>query len=153
MGEYITEFLTDYRQVLLALHIISFVSWMAGMLYLPRLFFYHAEIDPGSEMSAMFKIMEHRLLRVITTPAMIATWLFGLLLMWSQEWAQLSQGWMHAKLLCVVLLTAMHGHFAATVKKFRNNANDRTELYYRIANEVPTVLMIIIVFMVIVVRH
>ena len=65
----------------------------------------------------------------------------------------MSQGWMHAKLLCVVLLTAMHGHFAATVKKFRNNANDRTELYYRIANEVPTVLMIIIVFMVIVVRH
>ena len=147
------EFLADYRQVLLALHIISFISWMAGMLYLPRLFVYHAGVDPASEMSAMFKIQEHRLLKVITTPAMIATWLFGLLLMWGQGWAQLSEGWMHVKLACVLLLSGMHGHFTATVRKFRDDANDRTEKYYRIINEVPTLLMIIIVFMVMVVRY
>ena len=147
------DFLADYRQVLLALHIIAFISWMAGMLYLPRLFVYHADVEPGSVTSSTFKIMEHRLLKAITTPAMLATWIFGLALMWGSDFSQLKEGWMHGKLLCVILLTGMHGMFAATVKRFAHDRNERPAKFYRIVNEIPTLLMIAIVFLVMVVRY
>ena len=147
------DFLADYRQWLLALHIISFISWMAGMLYLPRLFVYHCDAEPGSQMSETFKVMERRLLKAIINPAMIATWVFGLLLMWGAGFAQLSEGWMHAKLLCVLILSGIHGMFVGSVRRFANDTNEKPAKYYRIINEVPTVLMIAIVFLVMVVRY
>jgi putative membrane protein len=145
------DFLADYRNVILALHIISFISWMAGMLYLPRLFVYHITAEAGSQMSETFKIMERRLLRAIIDPAMIATWTFGILLLWSQGFAQLAQGWMMAKLVCVLVLSGIHGMFAGDVRRFANDLNEKSQKYFRVLNEVPTLLMIFIVVLVIVV--
>ncbi len=145
------DFLADYRNVILALHIISFISWMAGMLYLPRLFVYHTTAEAGSQMSETFKIMERRLLRAIIDPAMIATWTFGILLLWSQGFAQLEQGWMMAKLVCVLVLSGIHGMFAGDVRRFANDLNEKSQKYFRVLNEVPTLLMIFIVVLVIVV--
>ncbi len=145
------DFLADYRNVIMALHIISFISWMAGMLYLPRLFVYHTTAEAGSQMSETFKIMERRLLRAIIDPAMIATWVFGILLLWSQGFAQLAQGWMMAKLVCVLVLSGVHGMYAGDVRRFANDLNKRSQKYFRVLNEVPTLLMIFIVVLVIVV--
>ena len=145
------DFLADYRNVILALHIISFISWMAGMLYLPRLFVYHSTVETGSQMSETFKIMERRLLKAIINPAMIATWTFGLLLLWSQGFAQLAQGWMIAKLVCVLVLSGVHGMYAGNVRRFAKDANEKPPNYFRFLNEAPTLLMIIIVVLVIVV--
>jgi putative membrane protein len=150
-SEIMAGFLADYKNVFLALHIISFISWMAGMLYLPRLFVYHTTADAGSEMSETFKIMEGRLLKGIINPAMIATWVFGLALLWSQEFAQLTQGWMIAKLVCVLLLSGVHGLYVGNVRRFANDTNDMSQKYFRYLNEVPTLLMIVIVVLVIVV--
>ena len=144
------DFLTDYRNVLLALHIISFISWMAGMLYLPRLFVYHTDADVGSEMSETFKIMERRLLKAIINPAMIATWIFGLLLLWSSGFALLGEWWMMAKLACVLVLSGVHGTFVVLVRAFAEDRNEKPQKYFRIINEVPTVLMIAVVFLVMV---
>ena len=144
------DLLLDYRQTLLALHIISFISWMAGMLYLPRLFVYHTSAIAGSDMSETFKTMERRLLRAIMTPAMIATWVFGLLLLWSQEFYQLSEGWMQLKLVCVLAMSGLHGMLSATVGRFSRDENTKPEKYFRILNEVPTLLMIVTVFLVMV---
>ena len=145
------DFLADYRNVILALHIISFISWMAGMLYLPRLFVYHTTAEAGSQMSETFKIMERRLLKAIIDPAMIATWTFGILLLWSQGFVQLAQGWMMAKLVCVLVLSGIHGMFAGDVRRFANDLNKKSQKYFRVLNEVPTLLMIFIVVLVIVV--
>lgn len=145
------EILADYRNTLLALHIISFISWMAGMLYLPRLFVYHTGAEVGSEMSETFKIMERRLLRAIMTPAMMATWLFGILLLWSQGFALLAEGWMIAKLFCVTAMSGLHGLFAATVRRFSLDANEKPEKFFRLINEAPTLLMIATVALVMVV--
>ena len=142
--------LFDYRQVLLALHIISFISWMAGMLYLPRLFVYHTTAETGSDMSETFKVMERRLLKAIMTPAMIATWIFGLLLLWSLGFAQLTDGWMQLKLAAVLGMSGLHGMFAAQVRKFAEDNNTKDQKYFRIINEVPTLLMIVTVFLVMV---
>ena len=144
------DLLFDYQQALLALHIVSFISWMAGMLYLPRLFVYHTGADTGSEMSETFKIMERRLLKAIMTPAMIATWLFGILLLWGFEFSQLSEGWMQLKLVCVLAMSGLHGLFAGTVRRFAQDKNEKPEKYFRMINEVPTLLMIITVFLVMV---
>jgi putative membrane protein len=133
---------------LLALHIIAVISWMAGMLYLPRLFVYHCDAPPGSPQSETFKVMEGRLLRVIVNPAMIATWVLGLWLAWSG--GLFGAGWLQAKLLLVLLLSAVHGLFARWAKDFAADRNTRPQKLYRIVNEVPTVLMILIVILAVV---
>jgi len=132
-----------------ALHVIAVISWMAGMLYLPRLFVYHCETEPGSDSSERFKVMERKLLRFIINPAMIVTWLAGLAML-SLNSALLQEPWMHAKLLFVVLLSAIHGFFARWMKAFQNDANQHSQKFYRMVNEGPTLLMIGIVILVIV---
>ncbi|WP_366653948.1 protoporphyrinogen oxidase HemJ [Fodinicurvata sp. EGI_FJ10296] len=141
--------MTDYYSWVLVLHVLSLIAWMAGMFYLPRLYVYHADAKQGSELSETFKIMERRLLRGIINPAMIATWLFGLWLLALQP-GWLEQGWLHLKLAAVVALTVMHVFFARWRKDFEGDRNARPARFYRIANEVPTVLLIIIVISVIV---
>jgi protoporphyrinogen IX oxidase len=131
-----------------ALHVIAVISWMAGMLYLPRLFVYHCEAEVGSKQSETFKVMERRLLRAIINPAMIVTWLAGLYLAWSGHW--FSSGWLNAKLALVILLSGVHGFFSRCVKDFAGDRNPRSQKFYRIINEVPTALMIIIVILVVV---
>lgn len=142
-----TAFILEFYAWIKALHLISVIAWMAGLLYLPRLFVYHCDAPPGSPLSETFKIMERRLLRAIMNPAMIATWLFGCLLLWVQDW---SQAWLHAKLLLVSAMTVMHHVLALWRKDFAADRNQRPARSYRIANEVPTVLMIAIVILVIV---
>ena len=131
-----------------AAHVIAVISWMAGMLYLPRLFVYHAQALPGSAQSETFKIMERRLLRAIINPAMIMTWAFGLWLAWKGHW--FSAGWLHVKLAAVILLSAMHGYFAGAVRAFGEDRNKKSVRHWRLMNEVPTLLMIVIVIMVVV---
>jgi putative membrane protein len=133
-----------------AFHIIAIIAWMAGLLYLPRLFVYHAESKTGSEQSETFKVMERRLLRYITTPALIASWAFGLWLAFSGaiDWAK--DGWFHLKLFLVLLLSAYHGLLAKWTKDFALDRNTHSARFFRIANEVPTVLMVLIVILVVV---
>ena len=130
-----------------ALHIIAVIAWMAGMLYLPRLFVYHSTAEKGSAQSETFKLMERRLLRGIINPAMVATWVFGLWLAWSGSW--FTPGWLQLKLALVVLLSALHGLFARWVKAFAADENHHSQRFYRVINEVPTVLMIVIVILVV----
>jgi len=131
-----------------ALHVISVISWMAGLLYLPRLFVYHCDAPPGSAQSETFKIMERRLLRAIMNPAMVAAYLFGGLMVAAQ--GSLWQGWLLAKLAMVLLLTLSHHVLALWRKDFAADRNQRPARTFRIANEVPTLLMIVIVILVIV---
>jgi len=130
-----------------ALHIIAVIAWMAGMLYLPRLFVYHHAAQAGSEQSETFKVMERRLLRAIINPAMIATWLFGLGLVRGGGW--FGAYWLDAKLLLVLALSALHGLFARWVKLFAADERPQTQKFFRIVNEIPTVLMIGIVLLVV----
>ena len=131
-----------------ALHIIAVVAWMAGLLYLPRLFVYHCQAHPGSNQSETFKVMERRLLRAIMNPAMITSWVLGVWLYVSLgAW---TEGWMHAKWAGVLALTVAHGIMARWRKDFEVDRNQRPETFYRMANEVPTVLMIVIVILVVV---
>ncbi len=132
-----------------ALHVIAVIAWMAGMLYLPRLFVYHAEAEKGSDKSETFKVMERRLLRAIINPAMVAALVFGLWMIWVNP-DILHQHWMHAKLTLVILMTGLHGALARWRKQFAADANRHSAKFYRIINEVPTVLMIAIVIFVIV---
>lgn len=122
---------------------------MAGLLYLPRLFVYHAEARAGSDVIETLKVMERRLLKYIMNPASFAVWIFGLLMIYANP-AVLSGGWMHVKLTCVILMTGLHHVFARWVKTFASDKNTRPAKFYRIMNEVPTVLMIIIVIMAVV---
>ena len=133
-----------------ALHVISVIAWMAGLLYLPRLFVYHAESTKGSAQGETFKVMEGRLLKFITTPAMLASWLLGLILAFSGliDWS--ADGWFHAKLALVILLSAFHGALAKWTKDFAADRNTHDARFYRMMNEVPTLLMIGIVILVIV---
>ena len=131
-----------------ALHIIAVIAWMAGMLYLPRLFVYHCEAEAGSKQSETFKVMERRLLRAIINPAMIATWVLGLWLAYDQ--ALFKAGWLHGKLALVLALTALHGLFSRWVRDFTADRNTHSQKFYRIVNEAPAVLMIGIVILVIV---
>ena len=131
-----------------ALHVIAVISWMAGMLYLPRLFIYHCGAAPGSETSETFKVMERRLLRIIINPAMTVTWVLGLWLAW--QGGHLSAGWFHAKFALVFALSAVHGHFSAATRAFAEDRNTKPARYWRMWNEAPTVLMIGIVILVIV---
>jgi len=133
-----------------ALHIISVIAWMAGMLYLPRLFVYHCDAAPGSDKSETFKVMERRLLRAIINPAMIAAFLFGGALLATPGAVDWGAWWVHAKLALVVAMTAVHGLFARWRKDFEADRNTRPARTYRIANEAPTLLMIAIVVLVVV---
>jgi putative membrane protein len=131
-----------------ALHVIAVISWMAALLYLPRLFVYHADADSGSKQSETFRVMERRLLRFIATPAMIVAWLTGVWM--AYETGLFREGWLHGKLLLVLGLSAVHGINAKWAKDFAADRNRRPARFYRIANEVPTLLMIGIVILVIV---
>jgi putative membrane protein len=130
------------------LHVVAIISWMAGMLYLPRLFVYHAVQEPGSGASEMLKVMERRLLRFIMNPAMVVAWLTGLWLAYSASFW--SQGWLHGKLLFVLALSGVHGFLGAEVKRLATDQRGRDQKFYRIVNEIPTVLMVGIVIFVIV---
>jgi putative membrane protein len=129
-----------------ALHVISVIAWMAGMLYLPRLFVYHA--NAAGETSETFKVMERRLLKAIMNPAMVATWLTGLYLAYAEGFFR--DGWLHTKLTLVVLLSGIHGYLSGRVQAFAQDRNRASAGFYRVLNEVPTVLMIGIVILVIV---
>jgi len=131
-----------------ALHLIAVMSWMAALLYMPRLFIYHTDAAPGSEQSETFKMMEQRLLKVIMNPAMMITWGLGLYLAWSVYGFQ--GGWLHVKLLLVVLLTGVHMMFSRAVRAFARDENTRSARYWRLMNEAPTLLMILIVIMAVV---
>ena len=133
-----------------ALHMISVMAWMAGMLYLPRLFVYHCDAELGSELSETLKVMERRLLRLIINPAMVASWVFGLSMLAASGDVLWSQPWMVIKLVCVVFMSIAHGEMAKWRKDFEADRNTRPQKFYRIANEVPTILMIVIIIMVIV---
>ncbi|MFG1297164.1 MULTISPECIES: protoporphyrinogen oxidase HemJ [Xanthobacter] len=131
-----------------ALHIMAVIAWMAALLYMPRLFVYHAMAPKGSAQSETFKVMERRLLKAISTPAMVVTWLAGLFLAYEGGWY--TDGWFHAKLALVLAMSAVHGFQARWVRDFAADANQRPAKFYRIANEVPTLLMIGIVILVVV---
>jgi putative membrane protein len=131
-----------------ALHLIAAMAWMAGMLYLPRLFVYHCAAEPGSNQSETFKVMERRLLRAIINPAMIATWALGLWLVWSGGWW--ASDWFKAKLVLVLVLSGVHGLLARWTKDFAADRNRHSAKFYRLVNELPTVLMIGIVILAIV---
>jgi putative membrane protein len=133
---------------LLALHIIAVMAWMAGMLYLPRLYVYHARATKGSELSETFKVMERRLLRGIINPAMIAAWILGLTLAWQGDhWRE---GWFHAKLLWLIGMQIVHAALARWRRAFANDANIHSDRFYRVMNEVPTVILIVIVVLAVV---
>ncbi|HKU94516.1 MAG TPA: protoporphyrinogen oxidase HemJ [Vineibacter sp.] len=134
--------------VLKSLHIIAVIAWMAGMLYLPRLFVYHCDAEKGSKQSETFKIMERRLLRAIINPAMVLTWAMGLSLAWLNDyWLQ---GWFIAKIVLVLALSAVHGLFSRWRRDFDADRNTRPARFYRFWNEVPTLIMIAIVFIVVI---
>ena len=130
-----------------AIHILAVISWMAGLLYLPRLFVYHADKEAGSDVSETFKIMERRLLKAIMTPAMIVSWVAGLWLAWENDyWTEI---WFAGKLLAVIGLTVCHFVFSGWVKNFASDTNRLRSRTFRIANEIPTLLMIAVVFLVV----
>lgn len=131
-----------------AAHVVAIISWMAGMLYLPRLFVYHCDATPGSELSETLKVMEGRLLRVILNPAMGLAWVLGLWLAWRGGF--LMTGWFHAKLAFVILLSGFHGYLSAAVRGFAEHKNTVPARRWRLLNEVPAVLMIAIVVLVVV---
>ncbi len=131
-----------------AFHIIAVIAWMAGMLYLPRLFVYHSMAEPGSTQSETFKVMERRLLKAIINPAMIVTWVLGLWLAWHAGWYR--DGWLQAKVALVLALSGLHGAFARWVRDFAQDRNRHTQRFYRIINEIPTLLLIAIVILVVV---
>jgi putative membrane protein len=141
-------FLADHLDWIRAFHVIAVIAWMAGMLYLPRLFVYHCDAPPGSAQSEMLKMMERRLLRIIINPAMIATWALGLTLMVvTGAYASL---WFQIKFVLVLAMSGLHGLFSASVKRFARDANTRPQRFYRLINEVPFVLIVAIVILAIV---
>lgn len=131
-----------------ALHIIAIISWMAGMLYLPRLFIYHGDCDPLSAQAQTFAVMEARLMKVIMNPAMIVSWVLGLYLAW--QVFEFQGGWLHAKIAAVIALSGVHGYFAKAVRSFGRGDYIRTPRFWRMMNEAPTLLMIVIVVLVVV---
>jgi putative membrane protein len=140
--------LAPYYLWIKAFHIIAAIAWMAGLLYLPRLFVYHCEVTPATLESERFKRMEMRLLRIIINPSMISVWVLGLLLVYlGQHWAE---PWMHLKFALVVVLSSLHGLLSRWRKDFANDANTRSQGFYRLTNEVPAILMFAIVILVVV---
>ena len=144
------DFLIDVSLWVKAIHVIAVIAWMSGLLYLPRLYVYHTQVTPGSEADETFKIMERRLLLVIMNPSMIVTFITGIMLIIATGAGAPGTGyWMHAKLLLVLGMGAAHGLMSAYRKGFEHGENQKTEKFYRIFNEVPTVLMILIVLLVV----
>jgi len=141
-------FLSDHIDWIKALHVIAVIAWMAGMLYLPRLFVYHSEAPVGSPQSELLKTWEHNLLRRIVNPAMVAVWIFGLTLAYVT--GAYEDTWMRLKFLLVLAMSGLHGFFAASVKRFARDANTRSTRFWRIVNEVPFALVIFIVILVVV---
>ena len=141
------SWIVDFHLWIKALHVISVIAWMAGMLYLPRLFVYHADRAPGSEASELLKVMERRLLRAIINPSMLATLIFGALLMATPGVIDWSAWWIHVKLILVVIMLGLHGAFARWRLDFEADRNTRSARFYRFANEVPTLLLIAIVIL------
>src|SRR3954465_6494317 len=137
-----------YYEWFKALHVIAVIAWMAGMLYLPRLFVYHCEAEAGSNQSETFKVMERRLLRAIINPAMAVTWVAGLWL--AIESGHYRSGWMQGKFILVLVLSAVHGLFVRWNREFAEDRNTHSQKFYRVINEIPTLLMIGIVILVIV---
>ncbi len=136
-----------------AFHVIAVIAWMAGMLYLPRLFVYHCAAEKGSVQSETFKVMERRLLRAIINPAMIVTWVLGLTLAWmgpDSHFGWFASGWLQAKIALVLVLSAVHGLLARWVKAFAVDSNRHSQRFYRVVNEIPTILMIAIVILAVV---
>jgi putative membrane protein len=131
-----------------ALHVIAVISWMAGMLYLPRLFVYHCEAERGSVQSETFKLMERRLLRIIINPAMVATWVLGLWIAWDGGWYR--SGWLQVKVVLVIFMSGLHGLMARWVHEFTIDQNRHSQRFFKLINELPTLLMIAIVILVIV---
>jgi putative membrane protein len=144
----IRDTLASYSDWIKAFHVIAVIAWMSGMLYLPRLFVYHTQVAPGTPESERFKVMETKLLKVIVNPAMIAVWLSGPLLAWVTG-AYLDI-WLQIKFIFVLLLSGAHGFFVRCWRDFQNDANTRPERFFRIVNEVPAVLMIVIVVLAVV---
>ena len=132
-----------------SLHLISVISWMAGLLYLPRIFVYHAENSSEIKTSEIFKIMEKKLFFYIMTPAMILSWIFGLLLIHSIGFQELAQTWMLLKIVFVVILTIYHIYLGSLLNQFKLDSNKHSHKFYRFINEIPTILLILIVFVVI----
>ncbi|REJ57911.1 protoporphyrinogen oxidase HemJ [Phreatobacter sp.] len=130
------------------LHVLAVISWMAGLLYLPRLFVYHSQVAAGSETSETFKVMERKLLEYIINPAMIVSWIAGLWLAWQVYGFQ--GGWLHGKIALVLLLSGVHGFFAGAVRRFGDDRNTRSHVFWRVMNEVPTAIMVLVVILVIV---
>jgi putative membrane protein len=130
-----------------AFHIIAVIAWMAGMLYLPRLFVYHCEAETGSKQSETFKVMELRLLRLIINPAMGLVWILGLYMAWAGPWYD--ELWLQLKFALVVAMSALHGFFTRWVKDFAADRNQHSQKFYRIINEVPAVLIVLIVLLVV----
>ena len=139
----------NYYLLFKTLHLISIISWMAGLLYLPRIFVYHAENSDDKKISDVFKIMEKKLYFYIMTPAMILSWIFGLLLIHSIGFQQLGQTWMVLKIIFVILLTLYHFYLGKTLNQFKFDQNTHSHKFYRLINEIPTILLILIVFVVI----
>ena len=131
-----------------AFHIIAVIAWMAGMFYLPRLFVYHCEAEPGSKQSETFKVMERRLLKAIVNPAMIVVWILGLWLAWEGGWYR--SGWLQSKVALVLVMSGVHGMFVRWVRDFANDRNHHSQAFYRIMNEIPTLLLIAIVILAVV---
>jgi putative membrane protein len=148
LGIFLLVLPADYYEWIKALHVIAVIAWMAGMLYLPRLFVYHCEAEIGSKQSETFKVMERRLLRAIINPAMVVTWGAGLWL--ALESGHYRSGWMQAKFVLVLILSGVHGLFVRWTREFAEDRNTRSSKFYRVINEIPTLLMIGIVILVIV---
>ena len=132
-----------------SLHLIAVISWMAGLLYLPRIFVYHVENSEKKEATEIFEVMEKRLYFYIMRPAMILSWFFGIILIYINGLDVFSQLWMHIKLGLVVLLTIYHEYLGMCLRSLRLNTNTKTSRFFRIVNEVPTIILIIIIFIVI----
>ena len=139
----------NYYLLFKSLHLISVISWMAGLLYLPRIFVYHSENSDDRKISDVFKIMEKKLYFYIMTPAMVLSWIFGLLLIHSIGFQQLGQTWMVLKIIFVIFLTLYHFYLGKTLNQFKFDQNTHSHKFYRLINEIPTILLILIVFVVI----
>ncbi len=132
-----------------SIHLIAVISWMAGLLYLPRIFVYHSENIKNMNSSNIFKIMEKKLFYYIMTPAMILSWIFGLILIFTLGFSVFNELWIQLKLIFVILLTIYHFYLGKCVSNFATNQNNNSSKFYRIINEIPTILLIIIVFIVV----
>ena len=144
------DFLSEYYLVIKSLHIISIICWMAGIFYLPRLFCYHAQVDSQSESAQLFKTMERRLLKIIINPAMIASFIFGISLMMVPGMLASPVGWLHVKLMLVMIMVGFHGFLVYCLRRFKEDNYPYSSNTFRLLNEVPPFVMIFIIFLVVI---